>query len=83
MGIKDTVKDWAWETWDEYVKKPIAKKTEELEGEAAGQWNKYSQKAQEQAKKPFDYYWKQESFYRGLFWICVGLLIILWIVAGS
>lgn len=83
MGIKDTIKEWAWETWDEYVKNPIAQKTEELEGEASKQWNEYSEKAKKQANKPFDYYHKQEAFYWGLFWICVGLLIILWIISGS
>ena len=83
MGIKETVKDWAWETWDDYVKQPIARKTEELEGQAAQQWNTYSKKAQVQAKKPFDYYQKQEAFYRGLFWIALALLLILWILSGS
>ena len=83
MGIKDTVKDWASEQWDYYVKEPISRKTEELEGQVAEQWNKYSAKATEQAKKPFDYYRKQDAFYRGLFWIAIALLLILWILSGS
>ena len=39
MGIKDTVKEWARKQWDYYVKNPIAKKTEELEGQASQKWN--------------------------------------------
>jgi len=83
MGIKDAVKNWAWETWDEYVKNPIAQKTEELENQASQQISTYSKKAQEQANKPLDYYKKQEAFYRGLFWIALALLLILWIISGS
>jgi len=55
----------------------------ELESQSSQKWNEYSDKAKEQINKPFDYYRKQEAFYRGLFWICVGLLIILWILSGS
>lgn len=83
MGIKDTVKEWAWETWDAYVKEPIARKTEELENETVKQIETYSQKAKETARKPVDYYRKQESFYRGLFWIAIALLLILWIISGG
>ena len=83
MGIKDTVKEWASEQWDYYVKQPIAKKTEELEGQVSQQIETYSDKAKKMAYQPVDYYRKQEAFYRGLFWICVGLLIILWILSGS
>lgn len=83
MGIKDTVKEWAWETWDAYVKEPITKKTEELENEASQKWNEYSDKAKETAWKPIDYYKKQETFHRGLFWIAIALLLILWIISGS
>jgi hypothetical protein len=81
--IKGKVSEWFWETWDSYVKQPIARKTEELESQAAEQWNKYSDEAQVQMNKPLDYYRKQESFYRGLFWIAVALLLILWIISGS
>ncbi|CAJ0761308.1 7805_t:CDS:2 [Entrophospora sp. SA101] len=52
------------ETWDEYVKQPIAKKTEELENQASQQIETYSAKAKETAWKPVDYYRKQEAFYR-------------------
>ena len=83
MGIKDTVKEWAWETWDEYVKQPIARKTEELENEASKQIETYSQKVKETAWKPIDYYKKQETFHRGLFWIAIALLLIPWIISGS
>ena len=83
MGIKDTVKEWAWETFDSKVKQPIAKKTEELEGQVSQKWNEYSEKAKETAWKPVDYYQKQEAFYRGLFWIALALLMILWIISGS
>ena len=83
MGIKETVKEWAWETWDDYVKQPIARKTEELENQTSQQIETYSAKAKETAWKPIDYYRKQEAFYRGLFWICVALLIVLWIISGS
>jgi hypothetical protein len=34
-------------------------------------------KVKETAYKPVDYYNKQEAFYRGLFWIAVGCLIVL------
>ncbi|RHZ36537.1 hypothetical protein [endosymbiont GvMRE of Glomus versiforme] len=83
MGIKDTVKEWASEQWNYYVKAPIAKKTEEYENQASQKWNEYSGKAQEQATKPFNYYREQEPFYRGLFWIALALLLILWIISGS
>ncbi len=83
MGIKETVKNWAWETWDDYIKQPIARKTEELENQASQQIETYSDKAKKMAYQPVDYYRKQEAFYRGLFWICVGLLLILWILSGS
>ena len=83
MGIKDAVKDWANEQWDYYVKQPIARKTEELEGQVSQQINTYSDKAKKMAYQPVDYYRRQEAFYRGLFWICVVLLLILWILSGS
>ena len=83
LGIKDAVKDWMNNKYEDWIKQPIERKTEELENQAAQQWNTYSKKAQETAWKPVDYYKKQEAFYRGLFWICVGLLLILWILSGS
>ena len=83
MGIKSVVKEWMSEKWDQWVKRPIADKTQQLENSATQQFNKYSQQAQEQIKKPGDYYWKQEPFYRGVFWIAVGCLIVLWILSGS
>ena len=83
LSPKQTVKEWLSEQFDKRIKQPIAKKTEELEGQVSQKWNEYSGKAKEQASKPFDYYKKQESFYRGLFWICVVLLVVLWIVSGG
>jgi len=83
LNIKQQIKDWFNEQWENKVKEPIARKTEELENKALEQINTYSQKAKETAWKPVDYYGKQEAFYRGLFWICIALLIILWIVSGS
>ena len=77
------IKDWLSEQWDKRVKQPIAKKTEELESQVAKQIDTYSAKAKATAYQPVDYYRKQEAFYRGLFWICVALLIILWIISGS
>ena len=83
MVIKEKISEWFWETWDDWVKQPIAKKTEELENQATQQINTYSAKAKSTAYQPVEYYWKQDAFYRGLFWICVALLIILWIISGS
>jgi len=37
----------------------------------------HSQKAKETAYKPVGYYQNQPTFYRGLFWIAIALLIIL------
>ena len=83
LNPKQAVKDWLSEQWERKVKQPISRKTEELENQASQKWSEYSGKAKEQANKPFDYYRKQESFYRGLFWIAIALLIILWIISGS
>jgi hypothetical protein len=83
LNPKQAVKEWLSEQFDKSIKQPIAKKTEELESEAVKQIETYSQKAKETAWKPVDYYKKQESFYRGLFWIAVVLLVILWIISGS
>jgi hypothetical protein len=83
MGIKSAVKEWMSEKWDQWVKQPIADKTQQLETSAATQINKYSNKAKEQAYKPVEYYWKQDAFYRGLFWIAVMCLVMLWIISGS
>jgi hypothetical protein len=38
-----------------------------MENQVRGQFDKYSAQAQEQIKKPGDYYRKQDAFYRGLF----------------
>ena len=90
MGIKQYVKDWMSEKWEQWVKRPIADATEKYENQASEQINKYSNqakdysnKAKEAAYKPVDYYRKKEPFYRGLFWIAVGCLIVLWIISGS
>ena len=83
LNPKEAVKNWLSEQWEKRVKDPIARKTEELENQASQKINEYIQKAQVQANKPLDYYKKQEAFYRGLFWIGVLLLLILWILSGS
>ena len=54
LGIKSAVKEWMSEAWDNWVKKPIARKTEELENSASQQINTYSNKAKETAYKPVD-----------------------------
>ena len=46
------------------------------EGQASKKIEEYSGEVKKQANKPLEYYQKQEAFYRGLFWICVGLLLI-------
>ena len=82
LNPKQVIKEWMSEKWDRWVKQPIANKTEQLENSASQQFNKYSRQAQQQARKPFDYYKKQDAFYRGLFWIAIGLLVVLWIISG-
>ena len=83
INPKKVMKEWLTEQFSRRIKQPIARKTEELEGQASQKWNEYSQKVQEQVNKPFDYYRKQEAFYRGLFWTALVLLLILWILSGS
>jgi hypothetical protein len=48
-----------------------------MENQVSQKVSEYGNKAKEQVNKPFDYYRKQDAFYRGLFWIGVGLLIVL------
>ena len=83
LGIKDAVKGWMEEKWNNWVKKPITDYTLKTEDQVSQKWGEYSGKAQEQARKPLDYYKKQDAFYRGLFWIAVGCLIVLWMISGS
>ena len=83
LGIKSAVKDWMSKKWNKWVKTPIENATEKYENQASQQINKYGTKAKETAYKPIDYYSKQPTFYRGLFWIAVAGLIVLWIVSGS
>ena len=89
LGIKSAVKDWLNNRYENWIKQPIEKRTQELENFIGQQVNKASQianthrqKAQEIAYKPFSQYNKQPTFYRGLFWIALGLLIVLWIISG-
>jgi len=49
------------------VKNPIANRTEQMENQVSQKVNEYGDKAREQAYKPFNYYKKQDAFYRGLF----------------
>ncbi|CAG8682342.1 17821_t:CDS:2, partial [Racocetra fulgida] len=48
--------------------KPIATRTEQMENQVSQKLNEYGGKAREQINKPFDYYRKQESFYRVAKW---------------
>ena len=83
LGIKSAVKNWLEEKWNNWVKNPIANKTEQMESQVSQKVNEYGGKAKEQINKPFDYYRNQQAFYRGLFWIAIGLLIVLWIISVS
>ena len=83
LGIKSAVKDWMNNKYEKWIKQPIERKTEELENLVSQQVQTYGNKAKETANKPREYYQNQPTFYRGLFWIAVGLLIVLWIVSGS
>jgi len=83
MSIKSTVKEWMSETFNQWVKRPIENATEKYENQANQQISTYGNKAKETAYKPIDYYRNQPTFYRGLFWIAIGCLIVLWIVSGS
>ena len=83
LGVKKAVRGWLENKWENWVKKPIATRTEQMENQVSQKINEYEGKAREQINKPFDYYRKHESFYRGLFWIAIGVLIVLWIVSGS
>ena len=83
LGIKDAVKDWMTNQYENWIKQPIERKTQELENLVSQQVNTYSTKAKETAAKPVNYYQNQPTFYRGLFWIAIGLLIVLWILSGS
>jgi len=91
LGIKDAVKDWMAEKYENWIKQPVEKRTEELEAFISQQVNKashlastHSQKAKQTVyDKPKGYYNSQPTFHRGLFWIAVLVLIILWIISGS
>ena len=86
LGIKSTIKEWL----NNWIKQPIERKTQELESFIGQQVNKaqniantHRQKAQDLAYKPVNQYQKQPTFYRGLFWIAIGLLVVLWIISGK
>ncbi len=83
LGIKSAVKEWMSSAWKNWVKDPIAKKTIQLEDQVKQKVSPHISKAKETAYKPVDYYNKQEAFYRGLFWIAVALLVVMWIISGS
>ena len=80
LGIKSAVKDWLNNRYENWIKQPIERKTQELESFIGQQ----AQKAYEQTNKynPANQYNKQPTFYRGLFWIMIGLLMVLWIISG-
>ena len=81
LGIKNAVKDWLNNRYENWVKQPIEKRTIELESFISQQVNK----VHEQTNKynPVNYYHSKPTFHRGLFWILIGLLIILWIISGK
>ena len=90
LGIKDAVKDWMNNKYENWIKQPIERKTAELENLVSQQVIKaqniastHSQKAKETAYKPVNYYQERPTFHCGLFWIAIGCLIVLWIVSGS
>ena len=90
LGIKSAVKDWMNNKYENWIKQPIERKTEELENLVTQQVNKasqiastHSQKAKQTAYKPIGYYQNRPTFHRGLFWIAVLVLIVLWILSGS
>ena len=90
LGIKSAVKDWMNNKYENWIKQPIERKTEELENLVTQQVNKASQiasthgqKAKQTAYKPIGYYQQQKTFHRGLFWIAILVLIVLWIISGS
>ena len=83
LGIKSAVKDWMNNKYENWIKQPIERRTQELETLVSQQVNTYGTKAKQTASKPVDYYHQQPTFYRGLFWIAIGLLLILWIISGS
>ncbi|WNE40947.1 MAG: hypothetical protein mread185_000404 [Mycoplasmataceae bacterium] len=74
--IKNAVKDWMNHKYENWVKQPIEKKTLELEnflGQQIEKANSYN---------PTNYYQQQQTFCRGLFWVALGLLLILWLISG-
>ncbi|MDR1670236.1 MAG: hypothetical protein LBR43_00735 [Spiroplasmataceae bacterium] len=76
LGVKSAVKDWMNHKYENWVKQPIETRTIELEnfiGQQVERTNQYN---------PTNYYGQQPTFYRGLFWIAVGLLIVLWLISG-
>ena len=90
LGIKDAVKEWMAEKYENWIKKPVVTRTEELESFIYQQVNKaqqiastHGQKAKQTAYKPIGYYQQQKTFHRGLFWIAILVLIVLWIISGS
>ncbi|WNE40993.1 MAG: hypothetical protein mread185_000450 [Mycoplasmataceae bacterium] len=62
--------------YENWIKQPIETKTLELENFIGQQVNKANQ------YNPTNYYQNQPIFYRGLFWVAVGLLLILWLISG-
>ena len=83
MGIKSAVNKWMTEAFNNWVRTPIEKATVKYENQATAQFNTYSAKAKATAYQPVDCYWRQKTFYRGLFWIAVACLVVLWIISGS
>lgn len=76
LGVKSAVKDWMNNRYENWVKQPIETRTLELEnfiGQQVEKANHYN---------PTHYYQNQPTFYRGLFWIAVGLLLVLWLISG-
>ena len=74
IGIKQAVQDWLNNRYENWIKQPIEQRTLELENlirEQVKQVNQYN---------PINFYSHQSTFARGLFWLAVLLVLILWLI---
>lgn len=83
LGIKQAVKYWMTSAWKNWVCDSIANATVKYENQVKSTVSPHIAKAKKTAYKPVNYYNNQDAFYRGLFWIAIGCLIVLWIISGS
>jgi len=80
LGIKKTVKDWLNNRYENWVKQPIENKTVELESFVGKQVERAVNHGQNY--NPVNHYQNQPIFHRGLFWIAIAVLIVLWLISG-